>query len=380
MSGMWIRGKTLWREDYIWAYYLGVGVLFLGRFVFSLNDLLNLIPLYGLFITNLVLMIVHQHRRHGMEKIIHLTEWRPLRRAAQELFFASICSLPAGLLLFALLRDTFPGTPRFLLAFLVLNLLVFAVGLGFALSVLPFKYATLLSLLLYFLLVAFNGYRLESIPYLAPTLNFMYPDYPNYANVGAVYGLSALLFVFYLMQKVNESRSHRRWVRWSLMAIFVCYALIPAADKLLEQRAEQAGYQRTNVEGIQVNYRGVPERQAKRYAQVVADVLAAARREADPQEYEQQKNVEQIEQVTVTWQSDIPQGEGIEHILKLDGRTLHIQPYSHKFYEFNYGYNILRDLTQLLIRDPGVRQQVAAQILREDSHGWFRATRLRAEE
>lgn len=380
MGVMRVRLKTLWREDYVWAYYLGAVVLFSGRWVFETNDLLNLIPLYGMFMTNLVLIIRNQDRRHRIEKVVRLTEWKPLRRGMQELAFSWICALPAGLLLLAWLTEVFPGTPRVLLILLMLHFTTFAVCLAFGLSLLPFKYATLISLLLYFLLVAFNGYRLEYIPYLAPTLNFLYPDYPDYGNLLAILLLGAGLFMLYLWKRFDRPKRARRRMIALTACIAALYVLTAVGQNVREQQTENAAYRSTAIEGVEVRYRGVPQRQAERYAQVAAEVAAAGRSEAgelggsNPNEA-----VEAVRQVIVTRQKNVPQGERVEHILTLDGGVLHIDPYSNKFYEFNYGYNIVRDLTELLIQDPELRHRTASAVLREDRHGFFRATRLRAE-
>lgn len=380
MGMMRVRWRTLWREDYVWAYYLGAVLLFAGRWVFETNDLLNLIPLYGLFMTNLVLIICNQDRRHRIESVVRLTEWRPLRRGLQELVFSWICALPAGLLLLAWLIELFPGTPKGLLIGLMLHFATFAVCLAFGLSRLPFKYAMLIGLLLYFTLVAFNGYRLEYIPYLAPTLNFLYPDYPDYGNLWAILLLSIGLFMFYLWKRFDRPKRARRRVMACTACIAALYVLVPVGQNIREQQTENAAYRSITVEGVKVRYRGVAQRQAERYAQVAADVAAAGRSEAGRLDgSNSDEAVKAVRQVIVTRQKNVPQGEKVEHILTLDGGVLHLDPYSNKFYEFNYGYNIVRDLTELLIQDPELRQRTAEAVLREDRHGFFRATRLRAE-
>ncbi|OWR28440.1 hypothetical protein CDO73_17950 [Saccharibacillus sp. O23] len=380
MGVMRVRWKTLWREDYVWAYYIGAVVLFAGRWVFGTNDLLNLIPLYGLFMTNLVLIIRYQDRRHRTEKIVRLTEWQPLRRGMQELVFSWICALPAGLLLLAWLTEIFPGTPRVPLILLMLHFTTFAVCLAFGLSLLPFKYATLISLLLYFLLVAFNGYRLEYVQYLVPTLNFLYPDYPDYENMLTILLLGAGLFMLYLWKRFDRPKRARRQMIGFTACIAVLYVLMPVGQNVRDQQTENAAYRSVTIEGVEVGYRGVSQRQAERYAQAAADVAAAARREAGESGGSHKgQAVAAVRQVIVTRQKSVPHGDRVEHILTLESGVLHVDPYSNKFYEFNYGYNIVRDLTELLVQDPELRHRTVSVVLREDRHGFFRAARLRAE-
>jgi len=369
MTGSWrLRWRVLWREDHIWAYYAGLLALFLGKFWFSIGDLLALIPLYGLFVTQLTLIILDQHRRHGMQKIVRLAEVEPFRNMVRESFFCFSCALPAIVLLTYVLHDAFPTTPFYLLVLLVTEFIGFAISFAFGCALLPFKYAVPVSLLFYFILLANHGYKLELIPYLAPTLNFMYPDYPDLWNAAAILALSLIFFTLYLWKKFDCERSFLRRMRALIICAFALYVSIPVIHTIHEHDVMTKPYHSMQVDGLDVRYRGVSQNQAERYAQVTADMHT---------ELKERGIAIRITAVTVTRKNDIPQDEGIEHILRLDGHYLNIEPYSNKFYEFNYGYNILRDLTELLVQDSDKREEIVQSMILKDKRGFFRATRMR---
>lgn len=368
IQGWGLRWRVLWREDHIWAYYGGLLALFLGRFWFVLGDQLALLPLYGLFVTQLTLIILEQHHRHGMEKIVRLTEIRPFKRVINETLFGYVCAFPAFVLLILMLYHAFPATPIYLLVLLVAEFVGFAISFGFACSIFSFKYAVPITLLFYFLLLTNHGYKLEHVPYLAPTLNFMYPDYPNWWNAAAVFSLSLLFCIFYLWRSFDRDRTSRRRIQLLLICVLIMYMSIPILHDIQKNIVAAQPYQLLQMNGMDVRYQGVSRRQAERYSQVVEDMHHELR----------ERGLEtHVKELIITRRNEVPQDEGIEHIVSEKGSTLYIEPYSNKFYEFNYGYNIIRDLAAVLIEDPTDRLEVSQAMIAEDKHGFFQATQIR---
>lgn len=363
MIRLWfLELKVLWRSEHIWAFYMGLFILYLSKFVFFIDELPVTIPLYGLFMSIMTLVILNSPRRYNMVHIIRLTNWNPIRRTLQSWLFSFLCTLPASTLLFFTVREIFKDTPVYLLVFVILGLSYFAISFAFVISLLSFKMAILCCVSVYMLLTLMHGYKLESIRYAAPTLNFMYPDYPDMRNMLSIFFLGILMLGIYLWKGIDWPRRQKRSLLFILMMFLVIYIAVPIQETWNEMRLANEPYQKVQVNNIVVQYKGIPQSIATRYSQVVSDII---------EELKEHEMNPEITRINITRLGRVPKGTQLEHIMKLEEKTLYIEPYSNKFYEFNYGYNIIRDMLELSGIDHQIGQQITESLIRKNKHHFF---------
>lgn len=363
MIRVWILWlKVLWRSEHIWAFYVGLIILYLCKFVFFISELPVIIPIYGLFISIMTLIILNLPKHYHIEHIIKLTNCHPIRNSCQLWLFSLLCALPAWALLFATVSEIFTDTPVYLLMLVTFGLCYFAVSFAVACSLLPFKIAMLCCVVIYFLLILMHGYKLESIRYVAPTLNFMYPDYPDMMNILSIFFLGILMVSIYLWRGNDFPRRQKKWLLLFQVAIVVLYTAIPVGQLLQDKLVAKQSYQQFQINNIIVQYKGIPHPIATKYRQVVSDILDALHNH---------KINPEITEINITRLDQVPKGDQLEHIMKLQGTTLVIEPYSNKFYEFNYGYNIIRDMLELFNVNQRLRPAITRELILENKHRFF---------
>lgn len=359
--------SVLWRSDHLWAYYIVLFVLFISHSFFTLNEQMAIIPFYGLFISVMTLIILRLHNQFNMEKIVRSISIHPLRDGLNQFLFCFICALPAIALLFLLTKRLFAHTPNHLLICCVLLLTLFAITFACACMILSFNYAMICCVLVYFILFMMHGYQLERIVYVAPTLNFMYPDYPNVRNMIAIILLSILMLCVYLRGHYDWERNNKKLLLIVGGILMLCYLLVPFSQWQFEKKVATTNYDRVDIEQMPIRYKGVSEGNAIRYGQVITSVI---------EEIRQQGIEVEIEEVVVTWQSDIPVGANVEHIIEKQDASLSINPYSPKFFEFNYGYNIVRDVIALFVEDEQIHREIEQQVIFENKNNLFSQTKI----
>ncbi len=363
MIRLWfLKLKVLWCSEHIWAFYMGLFILYLSKFVFFIDELPVTIPLYGLFMSTMTLVILNSPKRYHMVHMIRLTNWNPIRRTLQSWLFSFFCTLPASTLLFFTVHEIFKDTPVYLLVFVIFGLSYFAISFAFVISLLPFKMAILCSVSLYMLLTLMHGYKLESVRYVAPTLNFMYPDYPDMINMLSIFFLGILMLAIYCWRGVDGPRRQKKILLFILMIIAATYIAVPLGQIWIGRHLANEPYQKVQVNNIVVQYKGIPHTIATRYGQVVSDII---------DELNEHKINPNITQIIITRLDHVPKGTQLEHILKLEEKTLYIEPYSNKFYEFNYGYNIIRDMLELSETNHQIGLQITQSLISKNKHHFF---------
>lgn len=363
MIRMWrIWLAVLWNSEHIWAYYVGLLLLFLCKIIFTVEEVPITFPLYGLFITNLTLSVLKLHSKYRMNHFVSLSGRHPMLIALHYTLFSLVCTLPACGLLLVLTKTVYETTPTVLLVMTILEFTCFAIAFAFVCSIFPFRYALACSVIVYFLFMVMHGYRLERIHYVAPTLNFMYPDFPDMSNIAAITLFSMLMLGFYLWQHFDWPTKAGRWLLLINALILAAYLLIPVGQALEDKQLAQAPYRQAQIGELSLQYKGVSAIQAQRFGQAIVDILAVIHAQGLQPD---------LTEIQIIRRTNIPEGADLEHIMSLEGTTLIIQPYSNKFYEFNYGYNIIRDLLDLTHVDNTIRQRIMNTVVLEDRHQLF---------
>lgn len=358
--------KVLWKDYYLWGYYCIALALFASHSLFQIQEQHAMIPFYGLLISLLTIMILQLHQSFKMDKLIRVAISQPLLFGFQLLIFCLICALPTLTLLTIEVSLLFPDTPFILVLNCVALLTLFAIAIGCSSSLLTTNLAVGIIVALYFSLFLLHGYQLERLTYLAPTLNFMYPDYPNPWNSLAIIVLSLFLIGFYFNKHYDFTARDRNRLRSVLLSLLCIYALIPIVASYTEKKASTEQILVENK--LAVTFTGVSATQALRYGQAVlstVEVLHQATIEAT------------VTDVIVVWQTELPTGKGIENIIEQQGTTLIIRPYSRKFFDFNYGYHIVRDLTALFVQDETDANAIEQRVIQRNHYHLFTPTKIK---
>lgn len=358
---------VLWKSEHLWAYYLVLIALFISQLFFTLNEQMAMIPFYGLFISVMTLIILRLHNRFHMKKIVRSMSTHPFREGLHQFLFCGICALPAIVLLFVLTKRLYAHTPNSLLIYCIVLLTLFAITFACACAILPFNYAMICCVLVYFILFVMHGYQLERIVYIAPTLNFMYPDYPNISNMIAVTLVSIIMFCIYLRGYYDWEHNKKILLYTVGGILIISYLFVPFSQWQIEKKMVAANYKEVDIQQIPIRYKGISEKNAIRYGQVVTDIIEVIR----------QRGIKvDVEEVVVTWQNDIPAGPNVEHIIEKQGGSIMINPYSPKFLDFNYGYNIVRDLIGLFVENEKMDKEIERQVMLENKNHLFTQTKI----
>ena len=358
--------KVLWKDYYLWGYYCIALTLFASHSLFQIQEQHAMIPFYGLLISLLTIMILQLHQSFKMDKLIRVAISQPLLFGFQLLIFCLICALPTLTLLTIEVSLLFPDTPFILVLNCVALLTLFAIAIGCSSSLLTTNLAVGIIVALYFSLFLLHGYQLERLTYLAPTLNFMYPDYPNPWNSLAIIVLSLFLIGFYFNKHYDFTARDRNRLRSVLLSLLCIYALIPIVASYTEKKASTEQILVENK--LAVTFTGVSATQALRYGQAVLSTVSVL----------QQAGIDAVvTDVTVIWQHELPKGKNIENIIEQQGTTLVIRPYSRKFFEFNYGYHIVRDITALFVHDETEARTIERHVIQKNQYHLFTPAKIK---
>lgn len=357
---------VLWKDYYLWGYYSIVLVLFASHSLFQLQEQHALIPFYGLLISLLTIMILQLHQSFMMDKIVRVVTSNPLLTSFRLLLFCLICSLPTLILLSIEVRRLFPDTPFILLLSCIALFALFAIALGCCSSLLTTNLAVGVIVTIYFSLFLLHGYQLERFTYIAPTLNFMYPDYPNPWNSLAIILISLFLIGFYFNKHYDFTTRDRNRLRSLLLSIIFIYILVPFVVSHHEKKAPTVQMLIENK--LAITYTGVSTKQALHYGQAVLSTVDVL----------QQADIDAVvTDVTIIWQHELPKGKDIENIVEQQGTTLVIRPYSRKFFEFNYGYHIVRDITALFVHDETDARAIEQHVIQKNQYHLFTPTKIK---
>lgn len=350
---------TLCKDSYFWIYYLILIILFIGNSLFQLQEQPAIIPFYGLLISLLTVNILKLEDDFSLTKLTKLYTMQPVKIAISKLLFSFLCSIPIITLLLSLLKRLFFFTPVKLLLICILLLVIFSITFSFACSILSSNITLTVIVIFYFTLFLMHGYQLEKIKFIAPTLNFMYPDFPNKLNILSILILSFIFFCVYLYKYYDWLLKERHMIMMMMISLSLFYLAIPyASHNLLKNMPKEQIY----YDGLTINFEGLSKQHALRYAKVTTSVL---------QELQQNDIPAPIKEISIEWTNKIPKGESIENILLLKKDTLLIKPYSNKFLEFNYGYNIIEDIIDLFVIEKEVAKQIEQKIIQENKYNLF---------
>lgn len=100
-------------------------------------------------------------------------------------------------------------------------------------------------------------------------------------------------------------------------------------------------YQNYQYNGLTVQYKGVSIEKVENYANVYKDITQIM----------ESFGVHNIPYHTlkITRVFSLPDNNSLENIISSSGDIIEIRPYSNKFFEFNYGYNITEDMINTLM-------------------------------
>ncbi|MGE7693625.1 hypothetical protein ACQKNC_05815 [Lysinibacillus sp. NPDC094177] len=337
--------KIVTRSDYLLTYYAIVIILCISQFFFTMSDAQALIPLYGIFSSVLTTQIITLHQRYQVEKILMISPLSNRTLVSWQWLFSFILAIPAFMLLVGFEKYVYAETPIYKILLIVFVFQLFTISIPFLFSAIFSNQSVsiIMIVIIYFLLMLMHGYRLEIIQYIAPTLNFMYPDYIHFLNLMGVLTICLGSIAAAILFSKRTSVRKEKWVAGCFTSIMLLILIsLHLYDGYKEKELLIRPYQSYTFEEFTVEYKGVSREKANNYALVYKDITQEMRGFGVGTTYHTLK---------VTRVYSIPRSDRIENIISRSRDTVEISPYSNKFFEFNYGYNITEDLINTLMSE-----------------------------
>lgn len=336
--------KVVLRSDYLLTYYAIVILLCISQYFFTVSDAQALIPLYGIFSSVLTIQIITLHQRYHVEKFLMISPISNGKLLLWQWVFSFILTTPAIMLLVGFVKFVYVETPIYKILLIVFVFQLFTISIPFLMATIFKNQAVsiILIVIIYFLLMLMHGYRLETIQYIAPTLNFMYPDFIHYLNVIGVLSICLCSISCAILFSRRATNKTEKWVAGIMtsMMLFVLLSL-HFYNGYKEEELLNKPYQNYQYNGLTVQYKGVSIEKVKNYANVYKDITQIM----------ESFGVNNIPYHTlkVTRVFSLPDNNSLENIISSSGDIIEIRPYSNKFFEFNYGYNITEDMINTLM-------------------------------
>lgn len=338
--------KVVIRSDYLLTYYAVVVILCISQFFFTASDAQALIPMYGIFSSVLTTQIITLHQRYQVEKIFMISPLSNRTLILWQWLFSFILTIPALMLLVGFEKYIYAETPICKILLIASIFQFFAISIAFLFSTIFSNQSVsiIMIVIIYFLLMLMHGYKLEMIQYIAPTLNFMYPDYINSLNLMGVLTICLGSIAAAILFSKRASIPKEKWVAGCFISIML---LILFSLHLYEGYKEKEllikPYQSYTFEEFTVEYKGVSQEKANNYASVYKDITREMKGFGVGNKI--------YDTLKITRVYSIPSKDRIENIISTSGDIVEIRPYSNKFFEFNYGYNITEDIINTLMSE-----------------------------
>lgn len=337
--------KVIVRNDYLFTYYALVLALFISQFFFTVNDAQAMIPLYGIFSAVMTIQIISLHQRYQMDKIFLISIFTTRKIILWQWILGFVLTSPAFILLGFFEKYVYVDTPIINILVVIIIFHIFTISIPFLVATFfSNQYASILILVvIYFVLMLMHGYKLEIIQYIAPTLNFMYPDNQHYLNfVGVLFLCICSMAAAVCFSKRPTLKKDKYFfaslASCSILAI-ICLHLY---EEFKENELMSQPYESYVFNEITVQYKGVSQKRADRFSAIYSDLT---------QQMAQFGIKNPYQKISITKDFNLPINKEVGNIISINGKTIEIRPYSNKFFEFNYGYNIIEDLLNILMNE-----------------------------
>lgn len=359
ISLLW--GNILLRNDYLYIYYFMLIALFSSQFFFASDDAQNLIVLYGLFSSLITIQVITLHKRYNMQLFFWSSQLSNAKIVLMIWCFSFIISFPAVVFLTIFEKYFYAETPLYLIFLVVIVLQIFSVSIAFFIHSLfdNGNVSILILVVIYFILILFYGFRMEYIRHISPVLNFMYPDKINFQNIIGVLSLSFSFVAFSIWFHKRPSSRKMKTISGVISCVMVMNIVgLYYYETYLEKTLAKQEFQSFEKEKTLVKYKGISKEEANQFASVYLDIKG---------ELEYFGLGSPFHTIQITRLYKIPSGENVENIISSSRKTMVISPFSNKYFEFNYGYNITEDMINAILNQewPTEKQKTCYQIFKK---------------